>query len=76
MTQSLFLVVALLAVVIVVVWWRGSANAGHESRLLRICQGDTAQAERLLQAELSRSPTISRAEAAARAVQRLQRDNR
>jgi hypothetical protein len=76
MTQSMFLVVALLVVVIVVLWSRGSAGAGPESRLLRICQGDTAQAERLLQAELSRSPAISRAEAAARAVQRLQRDNR
>ena len=77
MTQSSFLIVALLVVVIVlVVWSRGSAAASHESQLLRVCQGDTAQADRLLQAELSRSPGISRDEAAARAIQRLRRDNR
>jgi hypothetical protein len=76
MTGSVFLVVALLVVVIIVVWSRAAAAASDESRLLRMCQGDNEQAERLLQAELRRSPHVSRSEAAGRAVQRLQRDNR
>jgi low affinity Fe/Cu permease len=76
-TTQLMLVVAVAIVVITfVVLLRGVGSARHESRLVRQCQGDTAQAERLLQAELNRSPGLSRDEAALRALQRLERDNR
>ena len=77
MNQPLTLVVVVLAVVALFVWMRG-AGAGErpESRLLKICQGDQAQAERLIEAEIGRAPGISRGEAASRAVHRYQRDNR
>jgi len=53
---------------------RGSRRSG-EARLLRVCHGDAEQAERLIRGETTRSPGISRAEAAARAVERYRRDN-
>jgi hypothetical protein len=54
---------------------RGAAT-GAEDRLLRICRGNTTQAARLIQGEMDRSPGISDAEAASRAVERYLRDNR
>lgn len=56
-------------------WPRGSVRS-VEAQLLRICHGNEAQAERLIQGELTRAPGISRAEAVARAVERYRRDNR
>lgn len=47
-----------------------------EEQLRRICLGDGAQAERLIEGEMSRAPGVSRAEAVRRAVERYQRDNR
>jgi hypothetical protein len=75
-TQLMLLAAVAIVVITFVVLLRGAGAASHESRLLRQCQGDAAQAERLLQAELNRSPNISRDEAALRARQRLERDNR
>lgn len=59
-------------------WLRRSGGASHqaEARLRRICLGDDRQVERLINGEMARAPGISRAEAASRAVQRYQRDNR
>lgn len=60
-------------------WWlrRGSgAPREAESQLRRICLGNAGQVERLINSEMTRSPGISRAEAAGRAVRRYQRDNR
>ncbi|MGE0811824.1 MAG: hypothetical protein AB7O28_09685 [Vicinamibacterales bacterium] len=58
-------------------WWFGGGGApGAEVRLQRICMGDAAQAQRLIDAELERAPGITRAEAATRAVSRYERDNR
>jgi hypothetical protein len=77
MNQPLVLIAVLVMVIALVVWSRGASGAARaESRLMKICQGDQGQAERLLQAELNRAPGISRSEAAARAVQRFERDNR
>jgi hypothetical protein len=47
-----------------------------EAQLRRICLGNDGQVERLVNGEMTRTPGISRAEAASRAVQRYQRDNR
>ena len=47
-----------------------------EKELRRICLGDTRQAERLLEGEMTRVPGLSRAQAARRAVERYRRDNR
>jgi hypothetical protein len=55
---------------------RGASARGGETHLRRICQGNEAQAERLIEGEMTRAPGISRAEAAARAVERYRRDNR
>ena len=60
-------------------WWlhrRGADFRQAESRLLRICLGNTEQMERLIRAEMTRAPGISRSEAASRAVFRHERDNR
>jgi hypothetical protein len=55
---------------------RRRPDPSPESRLLRICRGDTARAERLVAGELCRTPGLSRSEAAARAIEKYQRDNR
>ena len=72
------IVILFVCVVAGVFWWvRGGArSAGAEARLLRICRGNEAQADRLIHGDLSRAPGISRSEAAVRAAERYQRDNR
>jgi hypothetical protein len=60
-------------------WWnRSGAARGAEAELRRICFGDPGQVERLIEGEMRRaaSGTMSRAEAARRAVERHRRDNR
>lgn len=72
--------IAILGIVALGVWlWlRRKSDVSHkaETRLRRICLDDTAQVERLINAEMGRTPGISRAEAADRAVLRYERDNR
>jgi len=68
------LVVVIAAILLRGVGWGVDVSA--EARLLRVCQGNRDQAERLIQAELKRNGTLSRDEAADRALQRYQRDNR
>ena len=72
--------VIVVAVIALGLWlWMRSRGGGAESaerRLRRICFGDQAQIDRLIQSELSRAPGISRAEAASRVVARYERDNR
>jgi hypothetical protein len=60
------------------VWMRRGRGATHnaERQLRRICFGNDAQVERLIDVEMTRTPGISRAEAASRAVDRYRRDNR
>lgn len=74
------LVAIALVVLIAVILLRGVGfaigGASPEARLLRVCQGNRDQVERLILAELKRDATLSRAEAADRALQRHQRDNR
>ena len=59
-------------------WWVQSRSASEpaEARLRRICLGNHDQVERLIAAEASRTPGLSRSEAAERAVRRYERDNR
>jgi hypothetical protein len=59
-------------------WWnRRAAATGAEAQLRRICFDDPRQVERLIEGEMRRaSGTMSRAEAARRAVERHRRDNR
>jgi hypothetical protein len=75
-----FSAVAILGAMAVAAWWwlgpRRGASRQAETQLRRICLGDDGQLERLINGELTRSPGISRSEAAGRAVQRYQRDNR
>ena len=75
-----FSAVALLGVIVVAAWWwlrrSGGASRRAQAQLRRICLGNDAQVERLINGELTRSPGVSRAEAASRAVQRYQSDNR
>ena len=73
------LTLILLACVVAVIWlWRdrrGRTRAAEEE-LRRICLGNERQVERLIEGEMTRAPRLSRAEAARRAVERYQRDNR
>ena len=58
-------------------WAQRLQVAGYMAELRRVCFGDERMAERLIEGELRRaSTTISRAEAARRAVERHRRDNR
>lgn len=71
---------AIALVVVLVVgwfWWTRSRSADDpEAQLRRICSGDQAQVDRLIEGEMGRAPgKISRAEAARRAVDRYRRDN-
>ena len=71
---------AILGVIVVTGWlWlrrRSGTSQQAETQLRRICFGNDGQVERLINGEMTRSPGISRAEAASRAVRRYQRDNR
>jgi hypothetical protein len=69
----------LLACVAGVIWlWRAhrGQRRAAETQLRRICMGNVRQAERLIEWEMTRTPGLSRAEAARRAVERYRRDNR
>jgi hypothetical protein len=72
--------IGILALVLPGVWlWlrpRSGGSRQAERQLRRICLGDDGSVERLINAELIRAPGISRGEAASRAVDRYQRDNR
>ena len=72
--------IAILGVLVFgLLWWlrRGNgAMRNAEGQLRRICFGNDAQVERLIDFEMTRAPGISRAEAASRAVDRYRRDNR
>jgi len=72
--------VAVAAAIAYVAWrwvFQGGAGGRHaETRLRQICMGNEAQIERLIEAEIARTPGLSRGAAAARAVERYERDNR
>ena len=73
--------IALLVFMAAGVWlWlrrgRGGSTRSAEWQLRRICFGNDAQVERLIDFEMTRGSGISRAEAASRAVDRYRRDNR
>jgi len=75
-----FSAIAILGLIVGAAWlWlrRGRGTSLRaETQLRRICLGNDAQMERLINGEMARSPGISRAEATNRAVARYQRDNR
>ena len=72
--------IAILGLLVFGFWlWlrRGSDSTRQaERQLRRICFGNNDQVERLINFEMTRTPGISRAEAASRAVDRYRRDNR
>jgi hypothetical protein len=68
--------VAIIAVILLRGIGVGIGGASPEARLLRVCQGNRDQVERLILAEMRRNESLSRQEAASRALQRFQRDNR
>ena len=72
--------IGILALVLLGVWlWLRQSSGGSrqaERQLRRICLSDDRRVERLINAEMIRVPGISRGEAASRAVDRYQRDNR
>jgi hypothetical protein len=80
MTMENGLAIALAAAIAVAGWrwWmRSRAAAEGEARLRRICLGDDSQVERLIAGERRRAGgSLSRAEAARRAIARHRRDNR
>ena len=73
-----------LAVAIVVVFlillelrlWVAYSRKSAEKKLTKMCFGDAAQVERLVQRELQRNPGLTRAQAVRAAIESYQRDNR
>ena len=78
MNNATGIAILVLAVLGVWLWLRrgGGATRNPERQLRRICFGNDAQVERLIDFEMTRTPGISRVEAANRAVDRYRRDNR
>jgi hypothetical protein len=79
MDRALVVGILVASLVLGWLWWnRRAAAAGAETELRKICFGDPSQVERLIDGEMRRvaSGTMSRAEAARRAVERHRRDNR
>jgi hypothetical protein len=79
MDRALVVGVLVAALLFVWFWWnRRGGSSGAEAQLRKICFGDPSQLERLIEGEMRRaaSGTMSRAEAARRAVERHRRDNR
>jgi hypothetical protein len=70
-----FLWVGAIVILILCVVRMGGARATVDTRLLSACLGDRDQAERLIALEMRRKPSLSRGEAAAMALARIQRDN-
>jgi hypothetical protein len=72
--------IGILGLVLLGVWFWLRHTKGRsrhsERQLRRICLGDDRKVERLIDAEMMRVPGIARDEAARRAVDRYQRDNR
>ena len=72
--------IAILVLVVLGVWlWLrrgGGAMRNSERQLRRICFGNDAQVERLIDFKMTCTPGIFRPEAASRAVDRYRRDNR
>jgi hypothetical protein len=54
--------------------WFRSGRSPAEKHLVQRCFGDSAQAQRLIEAELARRPQLSRADAARSALDRWSRD--
>lgn len=72
--------IVILGAIVLGAWlWlrrRSDVSRRAETHLRRICLGNDGQVERLIEGEMTRTPGISRGEAASRAVRRYQRDNR
>lgn len=71
--------VGLLAVGLFLVWrflgpGRQRGSGSPEAHLVRLVHGDRGTADRLIRGEQARTPGLSRSEAAARAIRRLERD--
>lgn len=71
----------LLAVTVILYWFLflrsrtfPKRTSPKPDKLVLACLGDRAQAERLIEYEVSRAPGISREEAKLRAIDRLERD--
>jgi hypothetical protein len=66
------------AVVVLIAWLARTAvgRASTGTRLLAACLGDRGQANRLIEFELRRNPSLSRNGAASMALARIRRDNR
>ena len=79
MDRALIVGVLLAVLFFAWLWWnRTGASRGAEAELRRICFGDPSQVERLIEGEMRRGAprTMSRSEAARRAIERHRRDNR
>ena len=52
----------------------GGGGGGDYGRLVRLARGDAQRADRLIDYELKRDPSLSRAEAVRSAIERLEYD--
>jgi hypothetical protein len=62
-------------ILIACVIWLAIGRSSIDRRLLSACLGDVEQANRLVDFELRRRPTLTRKQAASMALARIRRDN-
>ena len=69
-------IVVVLLILLELRLWVTYSRRSAERKLTKMCFGDTAQVERLVQRELKRNPGLNRARAVRAAIESHQRDNR
>ena len=72
------LVILIVIIVAAFFFWNRSKNnlSEHELLLIKRCHGNEPLAESLINYEINKNPTLSKANAAKNAIQSLIRDNR
>ena len=69
-------IVVLFLILIELRLWVAYSRRSAERKLTKMCFGDSAQVERLVQREQQRNPALNRAQAVRAAIDSYQRDNR
>ena len=79
MYKSIFILLGIALLIFIILKSRNKTGlkiGSYEQRLIKKCYGDKTQAERLINRELSRNPSLSRDRAAKDAIESILRDNR
>lgn len=69
-------IIVVLLVLLELRFWLSLRRRSAEKKLSKLCLGDTAQVDRLVEREQRRAPGLNRAQAVRAAIEAYQRDNR